>query len=65
MVRAWCHRMQWMYNLEVASGSADFAFTQEVISEYLEPDDFTALVLTLKKKTSLGRVQLIRKLPFR
>ena len=54
-----------MYNLEVASGSADFAFIEEVISEYLEPDDFTALVLTLKKKTSLGRVQLIRKLPFR
>ena len=65
IVRAWCHRMQWMYNREVVSGTDDFVFTDAVMSEYLEPDDFTKLVPTLTKKTSLDRVAKIRKLPFR
>ena len=65
IVRAWCHKMQWMYDKEMSSTSEGFRLTPELMAEYTEPDELIALLPRLKKKETLSRVDGIRKMPFR
>ena len=65
IVRAWCHRVQWFFEQEVASDSDSFSFTPELVASYLEPDELAVLARTLTKKESLSRVGSLRKIPFR
>ena len=40
MARAWCHRMQYFLNLDLARGESH-VFTSGDLSEYHEPSEFT------------------------
>ena len=43
VVRAWVHKMQWMYDKAMAAEGADFAFTEAVMAEYNEPAELARL----------------------
>ena len=64
IVRSWCHKMQWLFDTELASHLDDFQFAAEMMAGYMEPDELTALVPKLKKKEPLNRAHCIRKIPF-
>ena len=44
LCRAWCHKMQWCLNQELASEEgAGLEFTDEIMAAYNEPRDLTHL----------------------
>ena len=67
IVRAWCHRMQHFYNLEMsAPASSDFSFDPATVAAYLEPTELTALAEMVghpKWRKWMGRIQAIRRIP--
>ena len=63
MVRAWCHRMQYFFDLEMADASPDFCFTPAMVAAYQEPSELSELARATTKGTTLKRIALIRKIP--
>ena len=63
LVRAWCHRMQYFYDLELASTDADFAFTQDIIDGYVEPSELTELAAAAPDLKTMARIRQIRRIP--
>ena len=53
------------YSYEQAHGGEGFEFSQDIIGSYVEPDEFTQLAREATKKTTLTRIEKIRKLPFK
>ena len=44
LVRSWCHRMQWFFDMEMAAiDGAEFSFNDDIVSRYIEPTELAAL----------------------
>jgi hypothetical protein len=65
LVRSWCHRMQFFYNMELRQGDTAFVFTLAHVREYVEPSEFTALASRVKKKSTMMRIDLVRSIPLK
>ena len=63
LVRSWTHKMQWLYDYELAHGGADFSFSPAVLALYQEPDELTRLFSTAKKAETKKRILAIRSIP--
>ncbi|CAK0850441.1 unnamed protein product [Prorocentrum cordatum] len=65
LCRAWCHRMQHFYSLEVASGMGQaFEYTQAHVDAYVEPVEFTALAKDASIPSWQGRIDVILGIPW-
>ena len=67
LVRAWCHRMQYFFDHEKANGGyPGFAFSDDVVKTYREPDELSRVETTCTKPANtLPRIAAIRRLPLR
>ena len=66
IVRGWCHRMQFFYDMHMANADdASFAFTAREVGLYAEPSDLTALASELTNIEWQGRIAAIRLIPFK
>ena len=65
ITRAWVDRMQFFFNMAMSSDVEPFVYTEEQKDSYLEPDELTRLVPTLTKGSTLKRVAILRRIPFR
>ena len=67
LVRSWCHRMQYFYNLEMsAAPSSDFSFAPAVVEAYGEPTELAALAGMVdhpKWPKWIKRIEAIRRIP--
>ena len=67
LVRSWCHRMQYFYNLEMsAAPSSDFSFAPAVVEAYGEPTELAALAGMVghpKWQKWIKRIEAIRRIP--
>ena len=65
MVRSWCHRMQHFYDLECAAPEGpDLVYSPELVNEYVEPTELTALAIDAANPAWAERIAFIRKIPF-
>ena len=63
LVRAWCHRMQYLFDLQIASPLGEkFVFTPEHLAAYNEPSEFARLVDAGVDGWTAERVNFIRHL---
>ena len=60
MVRAWMHRMQWMYQ-QYLEGDAASGWDGDILVGYDEPEEFTTFAAGLRGRTA-ARAEWIRKL---
>ena len=64
MARAWAHRMQWFLNYELAhSAEGVVEFTDDIVSQYVEPHEFTLLDAAATKKCWAPKIAFIRRIP--
>ena len=64
MARAWCHRLQWLFNLELSIVVSPLeAFALNDLRDYEEPSEFIALAESSTGKI-VARIEQIRALPF-
>ena len=67
LVRAWCHRMQHFFNLEMAAlEPASFVFTAAHLAAYEEPIEFTDLAMVdghPRWRKWMARIRAIRNIP--
>ena len=64
LCRAWCHRMQFFYDLELASAEGpELVYTLAHVASYIEPTELTALAADGSKDAWAARVFAIRALP--
>ena len=63
LARAWCHKMQWYYNVELLSPEGEATvFSPDHHSAYLEPTEFQHLVAHDTRPFLVERVTQIRNL---
>ena len=65
LVRAWCHRMQYFFDAEMAAPEG-FAFTPDVVASYMEPTELVDLVnhrAHEKWRKWMARIAVIRAIP--
>ena len=66
LARAWCHRMQFFYDLEFESAEGpDLEYTLEIIATYIEPSELAALVADCTNPKWVERIEVIRNIPRR
>jgi len=67
LVRSWVHRMQFFYDYELCYGESDkqLVFTGAMLGYYAEPDELTRLAEVTTKASTVARIALIRRIPFR
>ena len=64
LIRCWSHRMQYFYNLEIASEEGPaHVFTLTEINSYVEPAELQDLLDRSTKVETLQRIALIRGIP--
>ena len=67
MVRAWCHRMQFFYDTEMAAPpDSAFSFTPEVVASYTEPTELVDLAQNEAHRLWprwIARIAAIRSIP--
>lgn len=64
LARAWCHRMQYFYDLEVVSGGAAYSFAPEDCRAYVEPTELSRLCVDWagRHKKGSDRIQALRRM---
>ena len=67
LVRAWCHRCQFFYNIEMeAPAAVEFSYSDAHLAAYEEPTELTALAQLdthPKWRKWMGRIVAIRNIP--
>ena len=64
LVRAWCHKMQFLYDLEISLGGPEYRFRAADIAGYEEPAEFTELAAGAPAASETARrVRQIRGIP--
>ena len=63
LCRAWCHRMQYFYNLEQASTEEVFMITEDMKAAYEEPAELLELERAPERPANLQRIKVLRSIP--
>ena len=61
--RAWCHRMQYFFDLAVEAGNMRLPYTAAMIGKYQEPAEVTALGTPTGNPQLLERLRVLRSFP--
>ena len=66
LCRAWCHKMQFLYNLEKESAAGpELIYTAAHLASYVEPSEFAALARDAANPSWAARIAAIRRIPFK
>jgi len=65
LVRSWCHRMQFFFDLELRSDEgANLEYNETHVSSYLESSELQALEVDGHNPKWVSRIEFIRRIPF-
>ena len=60
MARAWCHKLQYFYNIYLGVADQEHVYTDLEVHNYEEEEEFSQYALTLTTKDQLKRLEELR-----
>ena len=62
MARAWCHRLEYFYNIYLGVADERHVYTDWQVDSYQEEEEFSQYALSLTTRDQLKRLEELREL---